>query len=60
MKIVHNEDYRVLRLREYPPYEEFIDAYYWESKGDLEPLKRYLAKIEAIKTKYPKNEENQK
>ncbi len=42
------------RAREYPPLTDLADALYHQSKGDETKLTAYLAKCEAVKTKYPK------
>jgi hypothetical protein len=42
------------RQREYPPLADLADALYHQSKGDETKLTAYLAKCEAVKTKYPK------
>lgn len=46
--------YKQCRREEYPPLEEFVDAYYWEQKGNPEPMLNYLTKVEEVKQKYPK------
>ena len=48
------EDYKALRKKEYPPLDEFADAYYWLQKGDPTLMDEYIAKVEAVKVKYPK------
>lgn len=55
MKIVHTEDYRVLRTKEYPPLADLADALYWEAKGDDSKMTIYLAKCDAVKQRYPKS-----
>ena len=42
------------RAVEYPPLADLADALYHQSKGDETKLTAYLAKCEAVKTKYPK------
>jgi hypothetical protein len=42
------------RQSEYPPLADLADALYHQSKGDETKLTAYLAKCEAVKTKYPK------
>ena len=44
------------RKDEYPPIEEFIDAYYHERKGNSQLMFEYLNKVESVKQKYPKPE----
>jgi hypothetical protein len=43
------------RQREYPSLTDLADALYHQSKGDETKLTAYLAKCEAVKTKYPKS-----
>lgn len=45
------------RVMEYPPLTELADAIYWQSQGDISKMTAYLAKVEEVKSKYPK--ENQ-
>ena len=47
-------EYQRLRKPEYPPLADFADAYYWAQQGDDTKMNEYLAKIQAIKDKYPK------
>lgn len=54
MKIFHKQDYKLLRMREYPPLADFADAMYWAEQGDKEKLAAYLVKVDAVKQKYPK------
>ena len=42
------------RKVEYPSIVEFIDAYYWERKGDPTPMDNYMKACDAVKEKYPK------
>jgi hypothetical protein len=42
------------RRGEYPPLADLADALYWQSQGKPELLQQYLAKIEAVKDRYPK------
>lgn len=44
------------RRQAYPPLADLADALFWQSKGDEAPMKAYLAKVEAVKTKFPKVE----
>jgi hypothetical protein len=46
--------YKQLRRDEYPPIEDFIDAYYWQQTGDDRLMKSYWEKVQAVKSKYPK------
>lgn len=47
-------EYQRNRKPEYPSLEEFVDAYYHEKKGNSIPMNEYIAKIDAVKAKYPK------
>lgn len=47
-------EYQRQRAPEYPPLADFADAYYWAQQGDDTKMNEYLAKIQAIKDKYPK------
>lgn len=44
------------RRQAYPPLTDLADALYWQSKGDDALMKAYLAKIEAVKARFPKVE----
>lgn len=46
--------YQQLREPEYPKMADFIDAYYWMSKGDDTKMQEYVANVDAVKAKYPK------
>ena len=46
--------YKEMRAEHYPSITEFADAYYWQQKGDPEPMLDYLAKVEEVKNKFPK------
>ena len=35
--------------------EEFAEAYYHEKKGNSTPMQEYIAKVDAVKAKYPKS-----
>ena len=50
-----NKEYQRLRAAEYPSLAEFADAYYWAQKGDNTLMDAYVAKCDAVKTKYPKD-----
>jgi hypothetical protein len=54
MKLTHTEDYRALRAREYPPQSDYLDAVYWQERGDPSKMEAYLAAIDAVKARYPK------
>lgn len=45
------ENYTILRKAEYPPIEEYMDAYV---KGNTTAIKAYKDKCLAVKEKYPK------
>ena len=49
-----NTEYQRLRRPEYPPMSDYLDAVYWQSKGDDSKMTAYLAAVEAVKSKYPK------
>ena len=51
---IDSQAYIENRQREYPPLADLADALYHQSKGDETKLTAYLAKCEAVKTKYPK------
>jgi hypothetical protein len=42
------------RRAAYPTLEEFADAFYWERRGNPEPMRQYMARIDAVKTQHPK------
>lgn len=46
--------YQRARKPEYPPLADFADAYYWAQNGDDTKMQAYLAAVEAVKLKYPK------
>lgn len=48
------EPYYMGRSREYPGWQDFADAFYWAQQGDPSKMNDYLAKIGAVKKKYPK------
>lgn len=54
MKIEHKVDYRERRRAEYPPVTQLADALYWQQNGDPSKMEAYLAKVAAVKAKYPK------
>lgn len=47
-------DYQKLRKKQYPPIEDFVDAYYWLQRGNPLPMQQYLEKIDVIKGRVPK------
>ena len=49
-----NTEYQRLRRPEYPPLEQLADALYWQAQGDSSKMTSYLAAVEAVKQKYPK------
>jgi hypothetical protein len=49
-----SKEYQRLRAPEYPPMADYLDAVYWQSKGDNTKMDAYLAAVEAVKSKYPK------
>ena len=46
--------YKGLRAEEYPPLADLADAIYWQSQGDNSKMTAYLAAVDAVKQKYPK------
>lgn len=53
-KILFQKGHVKARAEVYPPLADFADAYYWQERGDPKPMKKYLARIDAIKAKYKK------
>lgn len=51
-----DNEYKLLRSREYPTVKEFADAMFWASQGDDSKLQEYYAACQAVKDKYPKPE----
>lgn len=49
-----NTSYQRKRQPEYPPLADFVDAMYWQTKGDNTKMISYLAAVDAVKDKYPK------
>ena len=47
-------NYQLFRVEEYPPLSEFVDAMYWQTKGDNTKMTAYLAAVDAVKAKHPK------
>jgi hypothetical protein len=50
-------EYQRLRQPEYPPLADLADALYWQSQGDESKMTAYLAAVDAVKQKYPKEGE---
>jgi hypothetical protein len=48
-------EYQQKRRYEYPPLADLADAVYWQSEGDNTKMTAYLAAVEAVKVKYPKD-----
>lgn len=48
------EKYRSLRRNEYPPLSDLADALYWQAQGDKSKMTAYIAAVDAVKQKYPK------
>ena len=46
--------YQRQRGPEYPPLQEFVDAYYWAQKGDNTLMDAYVAACDKVKADYPK------
>ena len=51
---IKDTEYQRKRMREYPPLTELADALYHQQNGDDSKMTAYLAKVEAVKQKYPK------
>ena len=47
-------EYQRLRKPEYPPLADLADALYWQAQGDNSKMTAYLAAVDAVKSKYPK------
>jgi hypothetical protein len=47
--VIAIDEYSQLREPLYPPLSEFVDAYYWEKKGDPSLMNDYIAKCDAVK-----------
>ena len=47
-------EYQRLRKPEYPPLADFADATYWQARGDDTKMTAYLAAVDLIKQRYPK------
>lgn len=47
-------EYQRLRQPEYPPLSDLADALYWQAQGDESKMTAYLAAVDAVKQKYPK------
>ena len=47
-------EYQRKRREAYPPLSELADALYHQQNGDESQMTAYLAKVEAVKVKYPK------
>jgi hypothetical protein len=54
-KLRHRKGHERARREEYPPVEEFLDAYYWQQRGNPKPMERWLERIDTIKQRYPKD-----
>jgi len=47
--------YDIKRSQEYPSIADFVDAIYWQQKGDNSKLNEWVSKCDAVKSKYPKS-----
>jgi hypothetical protein len=52
-----SKQYQQKRRYEYPPLADLADALYWQSQGDESKMTAYLAAVDAVKQKYPKEGE---
>ena len=50
----NNKQYQRSRDMEYPPMTDLADALYWQSKGDESKMTAYLAAVDLVKQRYPK------
>lgn len=50
----NSKQYQRNRVNEYPPLTELADALYHQQNGDDSKMTAYLAKVDAVKQKYPK------
>lgn len=48
--------YQVLRKDQYPDLNELADAVYHQSQGNNAPMEAYVAKVQAVKSQFPKND----
>lgn len=46
--------YAELRRQAYPTDGDFADAIYWQAKGDSSKMDAYIAKVDAVKARFPK------
>lgn len=53
-KEADDNQYKLLRAKEYPSVKEFADAMFWAAQGDETKLAEYYAACQAVKDKYPK------
>jgi hypothetical protein len=49
-----SKEYQRLRQPAYPPMSDYLDAIYWQSKGDNSKMEVYLAAVDAVKQRFPK------
>lgn len=42
------------RRNQYPLLQDFLDAYYWQQRGNDAPMRTYLARCDAVKEQHPK------
>ena len=54
LKLDPTPQVQAARAAEYPPLQELADAIYWQEHGDQKPMRDYLAKVKAVKDRYPK------
>ena len=50
----NSKRYQRSRQLEYPPLAELADALYWQAQGDETKMTAYLAAVDAVKARYPK------
>jgi len=55
LQVEYNKlEYQRNRKPEYPPLADLADAVYWQSQGDDTKMSAYIAAVNAVKSKYPK------
>lgn len=54
-RVNHRKGYDTARREEYPGWQDFADAFYWERRGDPKLMEAWLKRIDAVKAKFPKD-----
>lgn len=60
MKIPHRLDYKEHRARAYPGAGDFMDAFYWERRGDPSKMETWLRALDEIKRRFPEDRPKEK